>query len=101
MITKKDVEHIAQLARIELSDEEKNNFEKDLSVILKFIEKLNDVNTTNTEPMTDGATLENVVREDRQIDKILEGESVSLMEQAPERKENWIKIKGVFAQVLK
>lgn len=95
-ITKKDVEHIAHLARIELTEAEKQKFEKDLSAILEFVEKLNEVDTENVEPMVGGTSLENITREDKQIDVSLEGHQAGLLNQVPERKEGWVKVKAVF-----
>lgn len=99
MITQKDVHHIAQLARIELAEEEKIKFAGDLSQILDFVEKLNEADTANVEPMTGGTTAENVVRGDEQIDKSLEGKSAELVDAAPEKRERWVKVKGVFSLV--
>lgn len=96
MITDKNVEHIAALARIQLTAEEEKRFEKELSAILDFVEKLNEVNTQNIEPMTGGTNLENVMREDNQIDKNLENKSAELVNAAPDKKEGWIKVKAVF-----
>ena len=95
-ISRKDLGHIAKLARIELGEEEKTKFEKDLSAILEFVEKLSEVDTTNVEPMTGGTILENVMRADAQVDKSLEGKSAELIDAAPERKGGYIKVKAVF-----
>ena len=51
MITIKDVEHVAKLARMALSEEEKIIFTEQLSNILEYINELNEVNTENVEPM--------------------------------------------------
>ena len=51
-IDKDTVKHISKLARISLDDEKINNLSKDLSSIMKFIEKLNELNTDNTIPLT-------------------------------------------------
>ena len=96
MISKKDVKHIAHLARIELSGQEEQKFEKDLSAILKFVEKLNEVDTENVEPMAGGTTQENIMREDEQIDNGLEGKSAELIKAAPELKNDYIKVKAIF-----
>ncbi len=96
MITQKDVEHIAALARIELTPEEKNKFEKELSTILEFVEKLNEVDTADVKPMTGGTNLENIMRPDEQVEKILQNKQAKLMEAAPEKKDGWIKVKAVF-----
>lgn len=92
MITKKDVKHIAALARIELTAAEEKRFEKELSAILGFVEKLNEVNTTNVAPMTGGTDLENIVRKDEQINKSLEEKTSALVSAAPEKKGGWIKV---------
>ena len=96
MITHKDVEHIVNLARIELTDQEQKKFEKELSAILGFVEKLNEVDTAGVEPLTGGTLLENMMREDEQIDDSLEGKSSVLMEAVPEKKDGWVKVKAVF-----
>jgi len=95
-IDKKTVERIAHLARIELDDIEKDKLGKDLSAILKFVGKLNEVDTKNVEPMTGGTALENVLRDDKQIDKDLQGKSAELIGAAPEKKDGWVKVKAVF-----
>ena len=51
-IDKDTVKHIAKLARISLDDKKINSLSKDLSSIMKFIEKLNELNTEKTVPLT-------------------------------------------------
>ena len=51
-IDKDTVKHIAKLARISLDEKKINSFSKDLSSIMKFIEKLNELNTDKTSPLT-------------------------------------------------
>lgn len=95
-ISPKDVEHIAALARIELTPGEKNKFEKELSAILEFVKKLNEVDTAGVEPMTGGTNLENVTRADEQTEKSLQSEQAKLLAAAPEKKDGWVKVKAVF-----
>lgn len=95
-ISKKDVQHIAHLARIELGETEEQKFEGELSAILGFVEKLSRVDTQNVEPMTGGTTAENIMRPDEEIDKSLEGKSTEILEAVPEKKKRWVKVKGVF-----
>lgn len=95
-ITKKEVEHIAKLARLELSDKEVTKFEKELSEILDFIEKLNEMDTTSIVPVTGWAELANILRPDEQITKEMEYQAEELLKKAPQVKENWIKVKAVF-----
>ena len=51
-IDKDTVKHISKLARISLDEKKINNLTKDLSSIMKFIEKLNELNTDKTIPLT-------------------------------------------------
>ena len=51
-IDKDTVKHIAKLARISLNDEKIDALSKDLSSIIKFIEKLNELKTDKTKPLT-------------------------------------------------
>ena len=51
-IDKDTIKHISKLARIFLDEEKINNLSKDLSSIMKFIEKLNELNTDKTIPLT-------------------------------------------------
>ena len=64
MITIKDVEHVARLARLALSDEEKEIFTRQLGDIVGYVELLNEVNTDNVEPMSHSIPMNNVVRDD-------------------------------------
>lgn len=64
MITKKEVEHVAKLARLELSEEEKQKYTEQLSDILDYFNQLNEVNTENIEPMVHVLPVRNVMRED-------------------------------------
>lgn len=64
MLTKKEVEHVANLARIELTEEEKEKFTKQLGDVIKYVEQLNEVDTLGIEPMAHPCPEFNVTRED-------------------------------------
>ena len=51
-IDKDTVKHISKLARISLDEKKTNDLSKDLTSIMKFIEKLNEINTSKTDPLT-------------------------------------------------
>ena len=89
MITKKDVEHVANLARIKLSDEETEKFTKQLGDIIKYVDQLNEVDTTGIEPMAHPYPLVNVVREDLAEHKITKEE---LLKNAPEEENFFFKV---------
>jgi aspartyl-tRNA(Asn)/glutamyl-tRNA(Gln) amidotransferase subunit C len=63
-ISIKDVEHVAKLARLELSEQEKDKFTEQLNAILKYAEKLNELDTGDVEPTSHPVPLSNVMRED-------------------------------------
>jgi len=51
-VTLKEVEHIAELARLKFSKEELENFTHQLNQILEYMEKLNELDTKNIEPLS-------------------------------------------------
>ncbi|MGN7455541.1 Asp-tRNA(Asn)/Glu-tRNA(Gln) amidotransferase subunit GatC [Paenibacillus pasadenensis] len=63
-IDAKTVEHVANLARLELSGEEKEQFASQLSAILKYAEKLDELDTEGIEPTSHVLPVTNVMRED-------------------------------------
>ena len=63
-ITVQDVEHAANLARLNLSAEEKERFAGQLDAILKYADKLNELDTSDIEPTSHVLPLANVMRED-------------------------------------
>ncbi|RZN41050.1 MAG: Asp-tRNA(Asn)/Glu-tRNA(Gln) amidotransferase subunit GatC [Methanophagales archaeon ANME-1-THS] len=64
MIRKEEIEHIAWLARIELSEAEKELFEQQLSSILDYFAVLDEVDTTDVEPTYHVIGITDMVRED-------------------------------------
>jgi aspartyl-tRNA(Asn)/glutamyl-tRNA(Gln) amidotransferase subunit C len=64
MITREDVEHVAELARIELTAAEKEQFIAQLNSILTYIEKLSELNTTGVEPTSHVLPMLNIFRDD-------------------------------------
>ena len=64
MITIKDVEQVAKLARLELTEGETEKYSKQLGDILKYVEQMNEVDTTGIEPMPHAIPVTNVMRED-------------------------------------
>jgi aspartyl-tRNA(Asn)/glutamyl-tRNA(Gln) amidotransferase subunit C len=63
-ISKQEVEHVAKLARLELSEQEKEKLTDQLSNILTYVEKLNELDTAGVEPTAHVLDIENVMRED-------------------------------------
>jgi aspartyl-tRNA(Asn)/glutamyl-tRNA(Gln) amidotransferase subunit C len=69
-ISKEEIEHIAVLARLSLSEEEKELFGPQLSSILDYMEKLNELDTKDIEPTSHVFALSNVMRDDSPKDSI-------------------------------
>ena len=59
-----DIEHVAKLAHLKLTDAEKKRFSNQMGTIIKYIEKLNELDTKNVEPTAHVLGLENVFRND-------------------------------------
>ncbi len=64
MITPEQVLHIAKLARLGLKDEDVAKFSTQLSSIMEYIEKLDEVDVKDVQPTSQVTGLENVMRED-------------------------------------
>ncbi len=60
-----NIEKTANLARLSLSDDEKQKFGNDLSAILEYVKKLERLDTTSVEPTSHVLDLQNVFREDK------------------------------------
>jgi len=89
MITIKDVEHVAKLARLELTEEEKEKFTHQLGDVLAHVEKMNEVDTTGVEPMNHPIDFYNVTRDDV---KIYENTREELMQNAPDVEGEFFKV---------
>ncbi len=63
-LTIKEVEHVALLARLSLNDAEKQTFAQQLSAILNYVDKLNELDTKGIEPLSHILPVHNVFRED-------------------------------------
>lgn len=95
MLNKEEVKHIAKLARLGLTEKEIEKFQKELSSILDYFEKLKKVAVEGIEPTSQSVLVENVMREDEIEDAKSEVRN-KMMEQAPETKDGYLKVKSVF-----
>lgn len=89
MIKVKDVEHVAKLARLELTEEEKEKFTSQLGDVLKYVEQMNEVDTSNVEPMAHAIDFVNVMRED---EVKYEQTKEELMKNAPDAEDGFFKV---------
>ncbi|OGH73438.1 MAG: hypothetical protein A3C90_03775 [Candidatus Magasanikbacteria bacterium RIFCSPHIGHO2_02_FULL_51_14] len=96
-ITPEQAEAIATLARLELTDREKNMYAEQLSVILEYMDILNEVDTTDVPETSQVTGLEDVVREDA-VEGCEEEVRRALLEAFPEREGELLRVKGVFEE---
>ncbi|WP_195575289.1 Asp-tRNA(Asn)/Glu-tRNA(Gln) amidotransferase subunit GatC [Paenibacillus sp. 1001270B_150601_E10] len=88
-----NVEHVARLARLELTSEEKERFLGQLNAILNYADKLNELNTDDVAPTTHVLPIHNVLRDD-EVRKSLTIEQV--MKNAPEEEEGHFLVPAVL-----
>lgn len=92
-LTQDQVEKIALLSRLDLTQEEKELYSKQLSLVFEYFEKLKDLDVKDL-PITAQVTgLENVYRKD---ETEIYDETKELIEMAPDSQDNMIKTKSVF-----
>ncbi len=94
-VTLKDVEHVASLAKLSFSDEEKEKLMQQLNEILEYMEQLNVLDTTNVEPLSHVIDLSNVLREDKLKPSLSREEALS---NAPARTEKFFKVPKVIGE---
>jgi aspartyl-tRNA(Asn)/glutamyl-tRNA(Gln) amidotransferase subunit C len=92
-VTKKDVEYIAELAKLKFKDEELEKFTEQLNEILAYVEKLNELDTTNVEPLSHPVEGSNVFRDDTVKPSIDREEA---LKNAPDRSELFFKVPKVI-----
>ena len=89
MITVKDVEHVAKLARLELTEEEKEKFTRQLGDVLKYVDQMNEVDTDDVEPLSHPIDFVNVMRDDKIY---YEQTKEELMQNAPDEENGFFKV---------
>ena len=92
-IDKDTVKHIAKLARISLNQKKINSLSKDLSSIMKFIEKLNELNTDKTTPLTSIINASLRTREDEVKDGKIRDQ---ILKNSPEKNEEFFVVPKVI-----
>jgi len=92
-ITREEVKKVAHLARLELSPEEEEVLTNQLDSILQYMEKLNQLDTTEVEPLAHVVDIVNAFREDRAVNQ----PSVDiLLSNAPAREKNFFKVPKIL-----
>ena len=91
-VEKEEVRNIAKLAKLEFSEEELNRFQKELSVILEYMEKLNRLDTENIEPKYYVFQQDTLFREDKPNNKFSKEEA---LKNAPKRTDDFFLVPKV------
>lgn len=96
-LTKKEIEHIARLSRLELSEEEKERFAAQLSSVLEYVGKLQEVDTSGVSYEYQVEGLENIMASD-DVRVSDDDTRTRLLNAMPDRAGDLLKVKGVFQQ---
>ncbi len=93
MLTREEVVKIAQLARIALTADEVEKFQKELSAVLEYVDELKKVDTEGLEEVTQVTGLINVQRDDKPL---VATNRELILSQAPEIKDGFYKVKAIL-----
>lgn len=93
MINKDEVKYIADLASLKLSEEEVDKFSKQLSDILDYVEKLDELDTEDIVPTAYTIPVKNILREDK-VEESLNLEKV--LQNAPEKINNQFRVPKIM-----
>lgn len=92
-IDEAQVRRVALLSRLELSDEEVTQFSTQLSAIVEYIEKLNELDTDNVEPLAHCLPVHNVLRDDMPLPSLSNDAALA---NAPERQDEYFKVPKIL-----
>ncbi|ANZ94584.1 MULTISPECIES: Asp-tRNA(Asn)/Glu-tRNA(Gln) amidotransferase subunit GatC [Brochothrix] len=93
VISKAEVEKVASLARLEITEAEAEQYATQLEQIINMVEKLNELDTENIKPTTHAVPLTNVLREDvaaEGLDRNL------VLKNAPDSQDGYIKVPSIM-----
>ncbi|PIR12739.1 Asp-tRNA(Asn)/Glu-tRNA(Gln) amidotransferase GatCAB subunit C [Candidatus Falkowbacteria bacterium CG11_big_fil_rev_8_21_14_0_20_39_10] len=94
-LTKDEIKHIANLARLDLTEAEFKKYGSQLSDVLNYIDQLKEVDTAGVEPTAQVTGLENVLREDVVFDWN-DKERQAALKEAPETEDGQVKVRRVL-----
>jgi aspartyl-tRNA(Asn)/glutamyl-tRNA(Gln) amidotransferase subunit C len=92
-ITPQEVEHVARLARLELSEPEKERMRAQLDSVLSYIDKLNELDTSAVEATSHVLPLTNVFREDEVRPSLSQEEALA---NAPDRHDHLFRVPKIL-----
>jgi aspartyl-tRNA(Asn)/glutamyl-tRNA(Gln) amidotransferase subunit C len=94
-VTIADVEHVAHLARLSFSDDEKVRLTKELNSILEYMDQLNTLDTSAVEPLAHVIQLQNVFRKDVLTPGVTREEA---LKNAPAHSDEFFKVPKVISE---
>lgn len=94
-ITKEEVEHVALLARLRLTGDEKELYSNQLDKILSYMEKLSELNTDGVEPTTHAVPITNPYRDDRVSPSIPRDKA---LQNAPQKEKGCFKVPRIIEE---
>jgi aspartyl-tRNA(Asn)/glutamyl-tRNA(Gln) amidotransferase subunit C len=94
-ISREDVQHVARLARLELSEVELERMRVELNNILAFMDKLRSLDTSGVEPTSHAVPLRNVMREDEPRPSFPRDE---MLANAPERAGDFFRVPRIIEE---
>ena len=92
-ITLKDVEYVAKLARLELTEEERGAFQRELDKVVEYIDQLNEVDTGNVPVTSHVVPLQNVLREDEVLPSLTADQALA---NAPKSEDGFFRVPKVI-----
>ncbi|MBB6454904.1 aspartyl-tRNA(Asn)/glutamyl-tRNA(Gln) amidotransferase subunit C [Salirhabdus euzebyi] len=92
-ISKEQVKHVANLARLAVTEEEVEKFSEQLGSIITFAEQLNELDTDNVEPTTHVLDLKNVMRKDESKQWLTQEEA---LKNAPDKKDGQFRVPSIL-----
>ncbi|OEH85182.1 asparaginyl/glutamyl-tRNA amidotransferase subunit C [Desulfuribacillus stibiiarsenatis] len=92
-ITIKEVEHVANLARLQLSEQEQEKFTGQLNSILHLAEKINELSTDDVEPTSHVLDIKNVMRKDEVVPSLPREEA---LRNAPSNEDGHFKVPPII-----
>jgi aspartyl-tRNA(Asn)/glutamyl-tRNA(Gln) amidotransferase subunit C len=92
-LTPEEVEHVALLGRLELSEEERERFTTQLNSILEYFEQLQQIDTTGVPPMSHAVAVTNVMREDEPAPQLTPEEA---LQNAPDEDRDCFRVPRVI-----
>jgi aspartyl-tRNA(Asn)/glutamyl-tRNA(Gln) amidotransferase subunit C len=94
-ITMRDVEHVARLSRLALTDQEKDRMRRELDGILSYIDKLRALDTANVPPTSHAVPMTNVMREDEPRPSVAQD---LMLANAPERSGEFFRVPKIIEE---